>query len=695
MLGLQVAPAEARPGGRSRYSKALPSVPITNVNNLPPRPVPKDTSKLQLPPLPPPPPLSAQPQGNDDGKSVKSIVRKPVGSSAPNPITPQPDVTSTHSPLPTPSPPAGSMAIPRRPVGGSLKPPSQPTSIVPPEPSPTDSICSLLSAYSYSREPDAPMSGSTDTTANTSNNLPDSFGGNGNHNSQTQPAAARAARAARSGGDLLGPKQENRPPPPPPPKRESDKLYCSQPKPLPLAPSHEQTASPSPRPEIWKRRPQTAEKCKELPELKLNYSHGSTASISSIQTAVIRGSSQTDTGTESKKGAEESRKASPPRRLVKALPGRNIRPAAKDNPQNTTHSMGSAASRVIHPGGKSATSGKASELKKFPVRVDSKRPPTPEYRTGDVDPPPPMSDNVTKPASPVSASGSPKEAMAETDTPKKQSPQPQPFLPLKSDSRPGPATTFDWTALSPIPEPGLPSATPDLRLATSLQDLRRSGPFPPDEADGADEEVSPLTTRRPVLSPVDRSCALSTSPESASYHLSPSGPSGLGIVSSPPRYPATASGGSDPRVVFSDTQGPMYRGRDGTLYTETKMTGTPDPKAIYFPTRTEKSFAPGTIIASKPLKQSHYDCFQKHKTMNRQSNRNCPLTCQTCGKADVEDRWVCTFCHLRICDNCQRALNGHQRVLRSLVDQLGMSSPPLSLSSTSRPASALGVESSA
>ncbi|QPH01841.1 hypothetical protein C2857_006044 [Epichloe festucae Fl1] len=687
MLGLQIAPAEARTGGRSRYSKALPSVPVTSGNNLPPRPVPQDTSKLQLPPLPHPPPLSAQPQENDDGKSVKSvIVRKPVGSSAPISITPQPDVTSTHSPHPTPSPSTGSMAIPRRPVGGSLKLPSQPASIVPPEPSPTDSICSLLSAYT--REPDAPMSGSTDTTANTSNNLPDSVCGNGNQSSQNQPAAAR------SGSDLLGPKHESRPPPPPPPKGESDKLYCSRPKPLPLAPSHEQTASPSPRPEIWKRRPQTAEKSKELPELKLNYSHGSTASISSIQTTVIRVSSHTDadtdtnTATESNKGVEESRRASPPRPLVKALPGRNIRPAAKDKPQNATHSMGSAASRVIHPGGKSATSGKASELKKFPVRVDSKRPPTPEYRTGDIDPPPPLSDNVTKPASPVSASGSPKEGMAETDTPKKQSPQP--FLPLKSDSRP--ATTFDWTALSPIPEPRLPSATPDLRLATSLQDLRRrrSGPFPPDEADEADEEVSPLTTR-PVFSPVDRSRALSTSPESASYRLSPSGPSGLGIVSAPPRYPATASGGSDPRIVYSDTQGPMYRGRDGTLYAETKMTGTPDPKAIYFPTRTEKPCAAGTIIASTPLKQSHYNCFQKHMTMNRQSNRNCPLTCQTCGKADVEDRWVCTFCHLRVCDNCQRALNGHQRVLRSLVDQLGMSTPPLSLSSTS----ALDIESSA
>ncbi|GAB0132633.1 hypothetical protein EsDP_00001062 [Epichloe bromicola] len=692
MLGLQIAPAEARTGGRSRYSKALPSVPVTNGNNLPPRPVPKDnTSKLQLPPLPHPPALSAQPKGNDDGKSVKSIVRKPVGSSAPNPTTPQPaDLTSTHSPLPTtPSPSTGSMAIPRRPVGGSLKLPSQPTLIVPPEPSPTDSICSLLSAYT--REPDAPMSGSTDTTANTRNNLPDSVGGNGNQSSQNQPAAAR------SGSDLLGPKHESRPTPSPFPKGDSDKLYSSQPKPLPLAPSHEQTASPSPRPEIWKRRPQTAEKNKELPELRLNYSHGSTASISSIQTAVIRVSSHTGTGTgtgtESKKGVEESRKASPPRPPVKALPGRNIRPAAKDKPQNTTYSMGGAASRVIHPGGKSATSSKASELKKFPVRVDSKRPPTPEYGTGDADPPPPLSDNVTKPASPVSASGSPKEGMAGTDTPKKQSPRPS--LPLKSGS--GPKTTPDWTALSPIPEPRLPSATPDLRLATSLQDLRRSGPFPlyeADEADEADEEVSPLTTR-PVFSPVDRSRALSTSPESASYRLSPSGPSGLGIVSAPPRYPATASGGSDPRIAYSDTQGPMYRGRDGTLYAETKMTGIPDPKASYFPTRTEKPFAAGTIIASAPLKQSHYNCFQKHKTMNRQSNRNCPLTCQTCGKADAEDRWACTFCHLRVCDNCQRELNGHQRVLQSLVDQLGMSTPPLSLSSTPRPASSLGIESSA
>ncbi|KAK2594114.1 hypothetical protein QQS21_008169 [Conoideocrella luteorostrata] len=668
MLGLQAPPGEPLSGGRSRYSKALPSVPIPVANdiNLPPPPLPsKDTTpNHQLP----------SPRVNADNKSVKSIARKPVGSSLSKPGTPLPETPSVISPLRTSSSSTGSMAIPRRPVGGTLQPPVLPTLVVPPEPSPTDSINSLLSAYS--REPDAPMSGSTYTTASTKHSFRDSGSrspstreespAGGYKSSQTLPSTVKSGSG-------------------PAPPAKDDELY-SQPKPLPSAPLPNQTSAP--RPEIWKRRPQTTEKNKELPDLKLNYSHGSTASISSIQTAVIKASS--DNSAESKSGsksAEEKDKPSPPRLPVIGLPGRNVRPAAKDTAQDTTKPMGKAISKVAGIKDQWEASSKTPDAKGFPTRTDSKRPPTPEYRTGDIDPPLALSENVTKPASPISATGSPKEgARADTSKDLRQQQFSLPKATIKSAVGLAPTPTSKFPSSTPQSgfESRLTSATPDLRLATSLQDLRRGGPSPPGED-------SAHSARRPYLPPNDRSRGPSTSPDSGLSRTPPSGPNGLGLSSGAPRRPGTASGGSDPRIVYSETQGPMYRGRDGTLYAEMKNTGVPDPKASYFPIQTDKPLGPGTIIASRPLNQSHFNCFQKHKVMNRRSNRHCPLTCQTCDRADVEDRWVCTFCHLRICETCLRALNGHQRILRSLVDQLGTSTP-LSLSSASRPGSALGLE---
>lgn len=666
MLGVQGAAAASPVGGRSRYSKALPSVPVVDNSRSPLPPLPTDLPDLQFPlPPAPAPPTPSWSRANDDNKSVKSIARKPVGSLKSKPGTPLPDTTPSviSPPLPTSSS-AGSMSIPRKAVGGALQPPVQPTLIIPPEPSPTDSICSLLSAYS--REPDAPMSGSTYSTASTANSIRDTDGGPslgrdallaGSHNySQTPISAVNNVPDSRQTA-------LSRPAPPP----KDDRLYLSSspPKPLPVAPV---TENPSPpRPEIWKRRPQTAEKNKELPDLKLNYSHGSTASVSSIksvQTAVLNAYS--GTGVESKP-AEEPKQSSPPRPPVIGLPGRNVRPANKAKTEETEMPMGNINSTVQRIKNKFDSPRTTIDRSELPVRRDSKRPPTPEYRKGDVGPPSSTVDPIAKPASPVSAAGSPKAGVL-SDTSKSLPPQPP---------APTPASL-----LAPAPPSGnrLPHAAPDLRLATSLQELRR-GPSP--------RETSPSAAKGQFPPRNDSSRGMISSSDSASSHIS--GQNGMGPGVGETRRPGTATGSSDPRIVISDTQGPMFRGRDGTLYPEMKVSADPDPRAAYFPSQTDRPIGPGAIISSKPLNQGHYDCFQNHRTMNRRSNRNYPLTCQTCDKADVEDRWVCSFCHLRICETCLRGLNGHQKVLRSLVDQI-RTNTPLSLSSTSRPASALGLE---
>ncbi len=140
-------------------------------------------------------------------------------------------------------------------------------------------------------------------------------------------------------------------------------------------------------------------------------------------------------------------------------------------------------------------------------------------------------------------------------------------------------------------------------------------------------------------------------------------------------------------------KGPMYRGRDGTLYAEMRNSREADPRALRFPAWKGKEAATAAadgVYAARELKESHYSCFQKHATMNRRTNRQYPLTCQTCSKADADDRWACSFCHLRICEPCFRVLSTHQRDLKKLVAEVG-GRMPLSLSSDARPASAFGL----
>ncbi|KAJ6784253.1 hypothetical protein PWT90_10967 [Aphanocladium album] len=157
----------------------------------------------------------------------------------------------------------------------------------------------------------------------------------------------------------------------------------------------------------------------------------------------------------------------------------------------------------------------------------------------------------------------------------------------------------------------------------------------------------------------------------------------------PPQRPAT-----DSRIVQTE-RGPMYRGRDGTLYPEMSKLREPNPRAFRFPAWKGHPAATTTtavegVYSAREIKESHYSCFQKHATMNRRTNRHYPLTCQTCNKANADDRWACTFCHLRICEPCFRVFDTNQRDLKKLVAEIGRRTP-LSLSSGSRPASAFGL----
>lgn len=290
-------------------------------------------------------------------------------------------------------------------------------------------------------------------------------------------------------------------------------------------------------------------------------------------------------------------------------------------------------------------------------RPGAQRPPTPEYHKEDLKAAPAI-DTFVSPVSPASSSGSPKVVPADASS-KALPPHP-------------PSDAVEQPLSKPLPRTTLPPSAPNLHGAASLQDLINKDSSAQSPADGSPSGRA----REPA--------------ESAKFppRSSSARPDAQRPVERPRR---AAPDGADPRIVHSEAQGPLYRGRDGTLYPEMRNTREPDPRAAYFPAQAERPLEPGTVIPAKPLKGSHFSCYQHHRTMNRRTNRHYPLTCQTCDKADAEDRWVCTFCHLRICESCLRALNGHQRVLRRLVDELAMNTP-LSLSSMSRPGSSLGLQ---
>ncbi|KND95211.1 hypothetical protein TOPH_00524 [Tolypocladium ophioglossoides CBS 100239] len=627
--------------GRSRFSQALPSVPaLPNDASL--LPMRKELPGLPRPPPPPPPPPPYS--KDDDSKSIKC-------------------------------------AIPRKPYLA--------------QPSPTDSLSSLLSAYS--REPDElPLGGSTSASAaGSSSSIGSSSSSSTMHAAErrTSPAGNRTTPAApttvNSSRRNSPPRHQKLPAPPPKDKRPLPSPRPASPSSKPQ-PAFPELATPSPpRPEIWRRRPHKSDNSRELPGLKLDHSHGSTASSTTTTTTTTTtaqppplllvaspsSSSSRSLASQRSQGSTETIKAAPtpqPRSAAVGLPGRNVRPAVKQQLQQQvaeTQAMGNGASKLnhfkdnLHRSRSPAKDAGATKNGHASSRPGAQRPPTPEYHKADVKTAPAV-DTLVSPVSPASSSGSPKAIPADISS-KALPPQPPKDAAEQPQSRPAPRTT-------------LPPSAPNLYGAASLQDLNNK----------TGSVQSPASSRHASRrqSPANDSGSSHTRESAESVKFPPRSSSARPVER--PRH--SAPDGGDPRIVHSETQGPLYRGRDGTLYPEMKHTQEPDPRAAYFPLQAEKLLEPGTVIPARPLKDSHFSCYQNHRAMNRRTNRHYPLTCQTCDKADAEDRWVCTFCHLRICESCLRALNGHQRVLRRLVDELAMNTP-LSLSSMSRPGSALGL----
>ncbi|KAM3434383.1 hypothetical protein MY4824_005463 [Beauveria thailandica] len=705
--------AAPKPRAFSRFSKALPSVPqllrpSSNSSSALSSTSPSSASH-QLSPLPPPPKdLPDPPPPPKDLPDLPPLPKDLPDLPPPPPPPPHEDASHTHAVPPqlfdkspylpsipgafptehTPSASPQKMSIPRRPVGGTNNVILSPF----PEPSPTASISSLISAYSRPYE--------TPTTTPHDGAYPD-----------TPLASSREAS----------------PPPDAPAVPDMTPVGATNHNRLPASPTdssltdRDEAPVPPSKPEIWRRRPFNDDR--EISGLTLDHSHGSTiSSAMSIMSTSTTSTQRPPTASQDEPSQSQPAKPRKPP-STGGLPGRNVRPSATvedDSPSSTTSTqltMNSVQNKQLLP-----------SLPENAGAPPTNRPPTPEYQNGES-----RAAIVTTFTSPASPASSPESLNSSSPEYAKELAPPLPRNPSRN------APTSTMTKLGPVTSSSMLTEMPRRKPVTSRMLTTApssasiasfaTAPLPTNEVSSAiaplpASVVSPATTPlaasvvSPAIAPspvngdsfTNKSELLSATGSSfpgdsrrAQTPVSASTPSGQPRGSSssptlqfrrdqdqtprPQRRPA-----SDQRIVQTQ-QGPMYRGRDGTLYPEMKNLREPDPRAFHFPTWKGKETTTTSVDgvhAAPALNDSHHSCFQKHAIMYRRTNRHYPLTCQTCRKANADDRWACTFCHLRICESCFRTFDTNQRNLKKLVAAID-DRAPMSLSSDSRPASAFGL----
>ncbi|KPM43489.1 hypothetical protein AK830_g3051 [Neonectria ditissima] len=683
--------------GTSRWSKALPEVPGIDFDDIydeyddEPSPVTSQPKSLPRPPFVPPPP-----------RSTSMANAQPL---LPSSLPPLHLLNTSMAPLSGPP----KMAIPRRPVGKQPHQPPQQLQQSPPEPhSPAQSINSILSAYSRTsgesliRSSDAATNSTHQSEANTSPSRQAPPASTKTQTlispSSTTLSTTRLPQTQQQHGAPNLPFESNRPAPPPPTK---DTKFGLPKSPAPnRAPAQIVDTSSPPQPQLWRRRSTKAERSLELPDLKLITSHGSTAAThSAVQQPVAQPAAQSSAQPYLPSGvvkvstlAYQQPQSNQPQVAPAAVP------APEQAAETETQIMGSGSSKLtrlkdklhtIHRRGKSSSDTTSDST----GRPGAQRPPTPEYQKQDVKTP--LVDSFISPLSPASSP----EPLTELSPPlAKELPKPPPQVPVQHEPAQD-STRVLSPNVSPVDsKPVTRKALPPLN-----QYLSESKPLPaPKEASEpiapaqANNEVKPhpeqklqVVTETKMESPAIGSLPPLITEEVRFPNYSVDSPTSRAPYSAdvPTRFPPRGSSvrsnaprpleqfrqpaaEPDPRLVSSESQGFLYRGRDGTLYPEMKVTRDPDPEAAYFPRQADGFLSGGEVFKAPTLKDSHFSCYQGHRTMNRRSNRNYSLACQSCEKPDSEDRWACTFCHLRICESCFTMLDRQERDLRHLIEGL-------------------------
>ncbi|KAK1980490.1 hypothetical protein LZ30DRAFT_689903 [Colletotrichum cereale] len=619
--------------GRSRFSKALPTPPSPKADSSP--------KSKQLPSIPPVPPLPS--------KKFFTMSDKPL---------PPPHALNQSLP---PLPPLQTKALPpvhiaRRPVAKQPPTPSsQPQPTTPDHDDYDDdrrqSIGSLLSAYSRtSGESLMSPDGSTSQRDSAPTYASDHQYGTREAKILT-PTSLSSGDNERRAAPNFTPNKGLPPHPaylneqqgPPPPAKPDRTPTVGSPTSV--------VSSSSPQRPLWRRRSVKSDRNIEVPQLRLEISHGSTAA-SQPNTA------QSPYSATSPRTQQQQQQQQLPPRSASGLPGRNIRPVPSQNKAPETDSMGQEVSRLkgkishLRDGQEGANRGAShSDTALSPTQ----RLPTPDYDKGDV-----KTHVVDSVVSPISPASSPEPARDQASNEQKP----------------------------PVPRKAVTAAR-NLHAAQSLPQIRTDGPVTNSEAPptiSRDFAVSPISPKRQnQLSP--RSTSIQQHQQQQQQQQQP------GQWQQPAReYAPYAPHAQGDRRPSSQDQRPQ---QEAVQYRELKVKDLPpaDPRAAYFPTHGSEPLSPSTIHKALPLKESMLDCYVKHRTMDRTRNRNYALTCQTCGKADTEDRYKCQFCYVRMCGSCLQIFNSNRRDLKKLMAHL--EGNPHSGGSQERPATAGGTESMA
>ncbi|KAI8273866.1 hypothetical protein K4K60_010317 [Colletotrichum sp. SAR11_57] len=299
--------------------------------------------------------------------------------------------------------------------------------------------------------------------------------------------------------------------------------------------------------------------------------------------------------------------------------------------QEPTEEMGQEASRlrekVSHIRGQNQTNGANVGASHSDTALSpSQRLPTPDYEKEDVKTP--VVDTVVSPISPAS---SPEPAAAE------QNQQPQ----------------------QPVPRKAVTTDRNNVHNAKSLPQMRVDPPT-------TNSEAPPTITRDFAVSPI--------SPEAQQGQF-PARNSSNQQQQQPPQQQQRGQWLPAARE-YAAQGGDMRRdqrpGQEPVEYREMKeqQDMPADPRASFFPITTPEPPSPSIVYSARPIKESMLDCYARHRTVDRTRNRNYALSCQTCGKADTEDRFKCQWCYVRMCASCLTVFNRNGRDLRQLLAHL-------------------------
>ncbi|TLD22893.1 hypothetical protein PspLS_07311 [Pyricularia sp. CBS 133598] len=132
--------------------------------------------------------------------------------------------------------------------------------------------------------------------------------------------------------------------------------------------------------------------------------------------------------------------------------------------------------------------------------------------------------------------------------------------------------------------------------------------------------------------------------------------------------PTTSQQQSQQNLLSPYEPRPPPTGSDGTIYKELVQSDDFDPAIARFPaTKLTGDVLSGSVYKMRSLSRSQLNCFHRHRFMVPTSNVNYSLTCQTCTRADSEDRFRCKFCYLRICASCRDVLGQNRGDLDALM----------------------------